>query len=302
MALLVHVTRNGTPLGQFRRDQIRDLIEAGTVLETDTFFDEVKREWLPLTELKTPTPFVPAPPREVTESGDEEESIPRQRRRRSGRSSGPDRKRHKRNPAESSLPGWIVSLFAIGIAAGLWAWAQSLRDQLRISEEKVLQLTESVSSLQRHNSILLEMAPPRVVRGVLTTEPSACRLAVLSGVSVSVFPLDDVRRAILRVINMPNPVTEEELSSILTTMQAGLPPPLSMTLSDSSGRFELALPEPGSYAIVATAFRQSGGSNERLVWLIELESSEEPTPVVSLNEKNAVSLRTPGVKLAPARR
>ena len=302
MATLIHIARNGSPLGQFRRDQIRDLIEAGTVTEADVFFDEVKREWLSLSEFKTPAPFVPAAPKQEEESAEGEESIPRHRRRRSGRSSGPDRKRHKRNPAESSLPGWIVSLFAIGIAAGLWAWAQSLRDQLRISEEKVLQLTESVSSLQRHNSILLEMAPPRLVRGVLTTEPSAGRLAVLSGVSVSVFPLDDVRSAILRVINMPSPANEEELSSILTTMQAGLPPPLSMTLSDSSGRFELALPEPGSYAVVATAFRQSGSSNERLIWLIELESSEEPTPVVSLNEKNAISLRTPSIKLAPARR
>jgi hypothetical protein len=311
MASLVHVSRNGTPLGQFRRDLIASMIEAGTLLPEDLYYDDHSRTWMRLSDLRQPERFVPAgreAPGEVESeeaaeegNGSERRGGSRRRRRRSGSDSGP-RKPRRRNPAESSLPGWITALFAICIAAGLWAWSQSLGDSLRLATQKIQELEAALKALQKQNTILLEMSPPFTTRGIMTNEPSPGRLAILSGVSVSAYRLDDVRSAIMRIANLPPPINEEEFASLVTSFQSALPPPLAMTLSDSSGRFEISIPEMGDYALVATAFKQGGGSNERLLWIVQFDSRNEPTPVLSLSEANAVMVRTPAFKITPARR
>jgi len=324
----VHVSRNGALLGHFPKDQVQSRLEAGVLLPTDHFFDETTRNWQTLAEWKRNVPFasapsVPPPPAQsdfipVPEGsalplGSEPEERPewnesRDDRRASEkrrRSSGGDRSRRKprkKNPIEAALPGWIACLFAIGAAAALWAWAQNLRDQLAVSEGKVAEAKELVSSLQRQNNILLEMSPAGVVRGILTSEPSPGKLAVMSGVTVGALRVEDVRPTLMGLANSQTPASEEELAALVTKLQSSLPAALAVTLTDSSGRFELALPEPGTYAIVSTAFKQSPGGVERLLWLIEFEGRDEPTPVLSLNEQNAISLRKPDLKLSPARR
>lgn len=311
MSSLLHIARNGTPLGQFRTDQIPGLLVAGTLQPSDLYYDEKKREWLPMEQYQEKTPFARPAVQEAespsTELDDSPEAVgagsePRSsggRKRRSGRSL---KKPRKRNPAESALPGWIACLFAIGAAAGLWAWAQSLRDQLVVSEGKVKQLTEDIQSLQRQNTTLLEMAAPGTVRGVMTTEPQPGRLALMSGVNVGLFRLDDVRKAVLDTSNLPTPINEEELAAVVTELQRRLPPPLAMTLTDSSGRFDLTVPEEGSYALVSTAFKQGPGNPKRLLWLVEIESTGAPTPVVPLSESNAISLDESLLRISPSRR
>jgi hypothetical protein len=305
MSSLLHVARNGTPLGQFRRDQIHDLLDAGTLHNNDLFYDEGRREWLPLDQFQISTPL---PAKSAGENGTEDEpndtdaASSRRSRGRRRRSGHVPKKPRKRSAAESALPGWIACLFAIGAAAGLWAWAQSLRDQLHVNERKVQELNEAVASLSRQNAILLEMSPPGTLRGVITSEPQPGRLSLLSGVNVGLFRINDVREAILAASNLPLPVSEEEFSSLVTEVQRRLPPPTAMTLSDSSGRFDLEVPEDGQYALVSTAFRQGPGNPQRMFWVISFESQGEPTPVVALSEANAISLADPSLKITPARR
>lgn len=319
----VHVSRNGALLGHFPKDQVQSRLEAGALLPTDHFFDEATRNWQTLSEWKRSVPFggnppIPPPPKtdgpqivadtDPAEPEEQPEWAENRAARRASekrrRSSGGDRSRRKprkKNPIEAALPGWIACLFAIGVAAALWAWAQSLGSQLEVNERKITEMNEMVSSLQRQNNILLEMSPAGVVRGVLTSEPSPGKLAVMSGVTVGALRVSDVRPALMKLANAQTPVSEEELAALVTTLQSSLPPAIAVTLTDFSGRFELAVPEPGTYAIVSTAFKQSASGVERLLWLIEFEGRNEPTPVLSMNEQNAISLRNPNLKLSPAR-
>jgi hypothetical protein len=305
MSQIIHIARNGSPLGQYRSEQIKPLLTQGTLRETDMFFDEESREWLSMSRWAEPDvrTFGPNPTAQASEeaSPETDDSQRAGRRRRSSGRPRDSKKPRKRNPTESALPGWIAALFAICIAAGLWAWAQNLGGQLTLAQKKNTELEETVAALKRQNSILLEMAPPGKIRGVITSEPRDGRLAVMSGVSVTLFRLDDLRSAILKVANNPTPVTEEEFSVLLTRFQASLPNPLSMSLSDSSGRFEMTVPEAGQYGILATAFKQGGGSAERLLWLMEFDSSDSPTPVMSLGENNAISLSEPSMRITPPR-
>ena len=306
MSQFVHIARNGKPLGQYRSDQIKHLLQQGTLRQTDMFFDDSSREWMDMTRWAPPDGRTFAPNPAVQDGGEsepeEEESQRSRRRMRSSGRSRDSRKPRKRNPSESALPGWIAALFAIGIAAGLWAWAQNLGDQLASAQKKNSELEESLSALKRQVAVLLEMVPPGKIRGVITTEPQDGRLAVMSGVSVTLFRLDDLRSAIIQVANQPTPVTEEEFSNLLTRFQAALPSPLTMALSDSSGRFEMTVPEAGRYGILATAFKQGGGAASRLLWLMEFDSGDAPTPVVSLGDNNAISLSEPSLRITPARR
>jgi hypothetical protein len=320
----VHVSRNGALLGHFPKDQVQSRLDSGALLPTDHFFDETTRNWQTLSEWKRSVPFTgnppvpPAPkpggqqgeapsdPAEIEEQPEWAENRAArkasEKRRRSSSGDRSRRKPRKKNPIEAALPGWIACLFAIAVAAALWAWAQSLSAQLEVNERKVTEMNEMVTSLQRQNSILLEMSPTGVVRGVLTSEPSPGKLAVMSGVTVGALRVSDVRPALMNMANAQTPATEEELAALVTKLQSSLPPAIAVTLTDSSGRFELPLPEPGTYALVSTAFKQSPAGVERLLWLIEFEGRDEPTPVLSLNEQNAISLRNPDLRLSPARR
>lgn len=320
MSPLIHVARDGAPLGQFRRDLIDELLKNATLRPSDIYYDESRREWLLVGDYKNNQKFTLArrsresspsePPSEQeqqdsaieeAEISESEHSSRRRRRRRRSEDSN-IRKPRKRHPAESALPGWIAALVAISVAAGLWAWATSLREQLNISTNQVKELENNLASLKRQIGVLLEMAPPGVVRGVITTETHAGRLFLLSGISVAAYRLDDVRGALLRVANLPIPVDEQEFASMVSTIQAALPPPIAMSLSDSSGRFEFPIPEPGNFVLVATGLKQVGGNTERLLWTVEVPVSDSPSPVVSLDERNSASLRSPKFKIQPARR
>ena len=318
MSPLVHVSRDGAPLGQFRRDLIADLIENGTLQESDLYFEETRRQWLPLNEIQSSAKFIPARPKENPDSeevpNDSESSEDRYEEQHEGRENRSRRRRRrrrnleskshrprKRHPAESALPGWIAALFALGAAAALWAWATSLQGQLQLSKEKVQELEQALATLQRHRATLLEMAPPGAIRGVITYESEPGHLNILSGVSVSAYRLDDVRRALLRIANLPSPATEEEFASMVGMIEASLPPPVVMELSDANGRFELIFPETGNYALVATALQQIRGISERLLWTLEVSVTENPSPIIALSSANASSVRKPTFSLTPVR-
>lgn len=300
MSSAVHIARNGAPLGQFPKEQIQERLENGSLLPGDYFYDESARAWLPLTEWREAVPFTPVSPKTEEIWSEESETSGSNRRRHGGSRSR--RKPKKRNPAESALPGWIACLFAIGVAAALWAWAQSLRDQLQAQEKKAAEFEQLSKDLQRQNAILLEMAPVGVARGVLTSEPSPGKLAVMSGVTVGALRAEDVRTKVVNLANEPTPNTEEELGVLVTKLQSSLPPAIAVTITDSSGRFELPLPEPGRYILIANAFKQGGGTSQRLLWLVEFERGDEPTPVLSMSEQNAITLQNPNLRISPGRK
>jgi hypothetical protein len=307
----LHVARNGQVIGQYRADQISDLLESGGVLLEDHIYDPGKSEWVEVKGwLKTQVPLEKEEDEEAstddeTESGEASasERPARASRRSRGSSSASSRrgKSRKRNPAESALPGWVACLFAVGAAAGIWAWAQSLREELRISEERAQSLSETVTTLQRQNELLLEMSPPGHVRGILTQEPMPGKIAIISGATIGLIKRSDVEEALKKVADTPPPVTDEEFAALVAAVQSSLPSPIQISLTDSSGRFDLPVEDKGDYVIVSNAVKQSSSGPERLFWLVSFESTDDPSPVMLLNERNAISLRKPEFNVSQPR-
>lgn len=320
---LISVARDGVALGEFSPEQIHSRLRIGVLLPGDHFFDSGERSWRQLSEwaslraateeaepeAASPEAVVPpaggsALPEEEDETRKEggtwEEREARQRKR-SSRGKPPGRRKRQKHPASAALPGWIACLFAVGAAVALYVWAQEQHDIVKIKDAKLLEVGEQLEALKRKVAILDEMSPAGILRGVLVTESAPGKLAFLSGVTVSILRTEDARPAILRMANEPAAVTEGELAAQVTQIQALLPSPLAVTVSDSNGRFELPLPEPGNYVIFSTFFLQASTGRARLVWLVEIENTGEPTQMLSLSEKNAITVANPALRIRPAR-
>ncbi len=279
----VHVARNGAVLGAYELNKIGDLLDSGQLLPTDHYFDNARQEWVPLSEViaaEAPaTEFKQAEPRPEREGSS--------RRGRGGPKSRPKVK------GAGALAGWVACLFALGIAAGIWAWATSLGDQLTAADEKVVTLTEQVEGLKKENQLLNEVTPPGRVRGIITYEPAANQVAIMSGATVGLYKRADVEAALTKVRAQTGEAISnpETFDSAINLLKSSISTPIEITLTDSNGRLDMVVPSPGDYVLVASAAKTSGNTTERYFWLMGFQSKDEPSGLVLMNEKNAISLQ-----------
>ena len=287
----IHVARNGALLGAYESEKIADMLESGQLLKTDHFYQAGTSEWIPLSEFKPPTAslaFRTAEPESAARAAERAE--------RSARRGGKGR---SKKGAESSLFGWIACLFALGAAAGIWAWAEYLNEQLKSSDEKVKSLTVQLENARRENQMMNEITPPGRVRGIITYEPSSNQVAIMSGATVGLYRREDVESAITKAgIDVGGAViSSEDFDQSVARLKSSIASPIEITLTDSNGRIDLAVPKPGDYVLVASAAKTSGAGTERFFWLLGFQASAQPSGLILLNERNAISQRKPALKI-----
>lgn len=287
----VHVARNGAVLGAYEFDKIGDLLDVGQLLPTDHYLDNDRSEWIPLSELVTPVPdveFKKPEPRQEREGSS----------RRSRGSSKPPRSKGRGN-GNSALGGWIACLFALGAAAGIWAYAANLGDQLKSADEKIEELNNRVEFLKKENQMLNEITPPGRVRGVITYEPSANQVAIMSGATVGLYRRADVEAALKKVLAQTGETvaSAEDFDNAITLLKSSIASPIEITLTDSNGRLDIGVPNPGDYVLVASAAKATGSGADRYFWLLGFHSSENPSGLVLMNEKNAISVKRPQLEI-----
>ncbi len=286
----VHVARNGAVLGAYEFDKIGDLLDSGQLLPSDHYLDNERSEWIPLTELVIPAPEVefkkPEPRREREGSS------------RRGRGGKPPRSK-SRSSGNSGLGGWIACLFALGAAAGIWAYAANLGDQLKSTEEKVDQLNQRVEFLKKENQMLNEITPPGRVRGVITYEPTSNQVAIMSGATVGLYRRDDVEAALKKVLAQTGETvaTAEDFDNAINLLKSSIASPIEITLTDSNGRLDIGVPNPGDYVLVASAAKATGSGADRYFWLLGFRSTENPSGLILMNEKNAISIKRPQLEI-----
>lgn len=285
---LVQVARNGQPLGNYEADKIGDLIEMGRLLSTDHFFDEKARVWRPLSEwtgiltvdeLKTIDETGSLP------SGEKAEGSGRSRRRKKGR--GKSQKADK-----TAIFALIGCLLALGIAGGLWAWAQTLKQSFDGATEQIRFLNEKMDALNKEKQLLSEIAPSGRIRGIFTYEPSLNQAAIISGATVGLYRRADVEAAVNQIVS-EQPLSAGNFDDAIEKLKTAIAAPLKISLSDSNGRFDLDVPEPGDYVLVASAGKKIGDIVQRYVWLVGFHAENQPSTLVMLNDKNALSSSRP---------
>jgi hypothetical protein len=285
----IHISRNGSPLGVYDSDQVSDMLERGQLQSADLFYDEGSTSWRPLSEWKTEEPA--ANFKRAEDTAPPEEGGNRSGQRRRGSRSG----RGKKKGSEGAIFGWIGCLFALVVAAGIYAYAAHLQTQLSEREREILDLKATHDKLKREIQFLTELAPAGRTRAIITYEPAPNQVAIMSGATVTLYRRADVEEALSRLaLRAPESASSlEAFEQGIETLKSSIPSPLEVALTDSNGRVDLPVPEPGDYVLVASAGKNTPMGLERYLWMIGFRSDQQPSSLILLNEKNATSLRNP---------
>ncbi len=287
---MVHLARNGQVLGDYEAEKIGDLLEMGRLLPTDHFYDAKAKIWRLVSEWKI----------EEFRGIEEEEEVPETAADNSERSHGGRRKkgRSKSKKGDKTAIFALVScLLAFGVAAGIWAWAQGLQQQLATTTDQIHFLNEKMESINKEKQLLSEIAPSGRVRGIFTYEPSYNQAAIISGATIGLYRRDDVEAAIAKIA-AEQPLNAGNFDDAIEKLKTAISAPLKISLSDSNGRFDLEVPEPGDYVLVASAGKKVGDAVQRYVWLMGFRSENQPSSLILLNDKNALSSSRPRLAIA----
>ncbi len=284
----VHVSRNGALLGVYEYDQLGDMIERGQLQKTDHFFDDEKGAWITLDTWKGAddlTHFKHTDEKPASEDGSKSSS-----RRRGGRSA-----RGKHNGAQNAIAGWIACLFALVVAAGIWAYAAHLQGRLSTAEDALKAQVAANEVLMRENQLMTEITPSDRVRAIITYEPSPNQVAIMSGATVGLYRREDVEKALEATLRSGGETisSAEAFDQGIEKLKSAISSPIEITLTDSNGRVDLKVPGPGDYVLVASAGKATPGGTERFLWLMGFRADSQPSALILLNEKNASSLRKP---------
>lgn len=303
----VHIARNGTVIGQYDADKVGDLLDTGGLKSTDHYYDNDRKEWRllstysikpepeepdedlpePIVPLGAPVSDEPSASDDPAASGDSQES---RRRGSKGRRSSRSKEKAKKK-SEAAVLGWIACLFALGVAAGIWAWAGYLGDQLKVANEKIRDLDNMEKGLRREIQLLTEITPPGRVRGVITYEPAPNQVAIMSGATVGLYEKRTVEQALASAVSNPNVTSAEEFDSVVERLKSTIGTPLQISLTDSNGRIDLPIQNEGDYVLVASAAKSGNAGTERYFWLIGFSANKLPSGLVLMNESNAISMK-----------
>jgi len=301
----VHVARNGQILGTYEFENLGDMVETGSLLPTDHFFDEQKSQWVLLSTWKPPSSFsstAPPPKLELATADPASDSpeggtgpkalrqLAPPRQRKGGKSS-----RSKKGPESAVLAGWISCMLALGVAAGLWAWAQSLREDVVTSEEKITNLNATIDALRKQNDLMSEITPAGHIRGIITYETTSNQVAIMSGATVGLYKRSDVEEALGKSNTLPGTIlSADDFDGAIEKLKTAISSPVEITLTDSRGRLDLGVPSVGDYVLVASAAKtNSNGGTDRFLWLLGFHDQQQPSSLILLNERNAISLKNP---------
>lgn len=199
-----------------------------------------------------------------------------------------DKSRAKKR-GDFALAGWIACLFALGAIAGMWAWAENLNTQLKASDEKLRGVGEQIKALKRGMQLLTEITPRGRVRGIITYEPSSNQVAIMSGATVGLYRRADVEMALATALETGG----EEFNNTAERLKSTIGIPLEVGLTDSNGRIDIPVSEPGQYVLVASAAKSTSGGMDRYFWLLGFSDNSQPSNLIWLNESNAISTVKP---------
>lgn len=271
----VQVARDGKILAEYASLQLASLLETGVLKPGDQCFDVDTQSWRPISE------FI--------------QDIPGFARRLAGDS--PVAKTDDDDaptPTGGPVP-WILALvfLAAAVGAGLLAWSQyleaaSLQTRLAAAtkEKSELQKQFDQSQFEARGGVAKD-----TIQGQAIVRDTSGKRVVLPGIKVRLFPrkvIDahlEARQAAL------TPESGTTASQLASHFMKNLPAPVDSTTTDSDGRFELKVPEPGGYVLQTSLI--SAKTREMRLWFVGFDSRDPLNTPVNINDSNGVREYSP---------
>ncbi len=267
----VSVRRKDKDLGQYHPLQLGSLLETGFLEKEDVCQHPETGDWISILQF--------------LDSG----GVPGFSRRRGMKAAEESRRGSARKSRQAALP-WLVAVVAVLVAlgAGFFAW-KTFAEVDGLKAALAAAMAKNREMEQQYQQVLFsarEVAASDLVRGRVILRDKSGRRIALPGIKVRLYArkvLDAYladRHARISEISDADPVR------LPVHFLKDIPIPLASTTSDSDGRFEFQLSEPGEY-ILQTSIRSSKTGELRL-WFVSFDSRDPLNTPVDITEANTV--------------
>lgn len=273
----VSVRRKEKSLGEYHPLQLASLLETGFLEKEDVCQHPETGDWISIPQF--------------LESG----AVPGFSRKVGRAEPVSDEPVEERDPEENAkkirwtLP-WVVAALAVFIALGMsfMAWKAS-RDVADLKASVAAATAKNQELEKQYQQVLFsarEVAASDLVRGRVIIRNKSGKRVALPGIKVKLYARKALEAHLAdrqaKIAEIPNADPARFPGHFLKD----IPVPLASTTTDSDGRFEFQLPEPGEY-ILQTSIRSSKTGELRL-WFVRFDSRDPLNTPVDITEANAV--------------
>jgi len=271
----VPVTRDGKILGEYSILQLPTLLDTGHLLPEDHCLDPETNESVHLADMITRIPTYTKRTRRAAEP----EMVKAAGQRRS--------KFRKR-----ALLFISVSL-VVAFLLGLIAW-KSQQETRALTGRLARAESECAAWKEKFHKVLFaarEVADGGFVRGRIILRDATGRRTALPGVKLRIYPRAQIESHLNARHESESQAGGTDPTRLAAHYLKGLPDALDSTSSNSDGRFELKVPEPGEY-VVQTAIRSEKTGQLRL-WFVRFDSTDPLNTPVDITESNSIQQFNP---------
>lgn len=204
-----------------------------------------------------------------------------------------------------SRNSWILLLggFSAAVALGAYLWVGKVSGE---NEELKARLIRSEAAnlewKQKYQNVLFaarEVASNDLVRGKVVIRDAAGKRVTLPGIKVRLYPRQEIETFLSGRYDRIAEAGGTDPARLSVHFLKQLPPPLETVATDSDGRFECKVPEPGEY-VIQTSIRSSQSGAMRL-WFVTFDSRDPLNTPVDITESNAVQQFNPLFMLVEGR-
>lgn len=281
----ISVSRDGKVIGEYHPLQMASLLETGHLRGDDRCLEPEHSQWIPVKEFISRGSV----PEYARKHGAEADS-PAQgsRRHRSGR----------------NLSWILLTIFAAALTIwGAIFWAGKLSQENAALQTR-LELSEATNAdlKQKYQSLLFaarEVASNDLVRGKVIIRDSSGKRVVLPGIKVRIYPRAEIEAFLSERYSRISEAGGTDPARLSAHFLKEIPPPIETTATDSDGRFECKVPQPGEY-VIQTSLR-SAKSGEMRIWFVTFDSRDPLNTPVDITESNVVQQFNPLLMLVDGR-
>lgn len=284
----VSLSRKGIVIGEYEPRELPSLLETGFLQDDDLCLDPKTKKLVPLRRFLRGegAPGFPGKKAEIPQPDPADSQARRQSRR----------SRRVRLFRFISLASLTISAVAIVWAMTMSAVAWNLRSSLGKEQ------AANAEWEKKYQNVLFaarEVAESNLVRGRVIVRDASGKRVSLPGIKMRLYPRVQLetyladRYAKIAEAGGTDPIR------LATHFLKNIPNPIEIVSTNSDGRFEFAIPEPGEY-VIQTSIRSAKTGAMRL-WFVSFDSRDPLNTAVDLTESNAVQQFNPLFMLVEGR-
>ncbi|MFA7345282.1 MAG: hypothetical protein WC003_13340 [Terrimicrobiaceae bacterium] len=286
------MSRGGKLVGEHGLRELGSLLETGFLRGDDLCREPETGELVPLGKFLGDSDAPGFSPRQASASAPPgDANPPHENHRRRSR-----RKKRLRIPP-------ILPLSALAIAAVAALWAIKMSADVAGLQKKLAAAEAANSALNKkfHDVLFAarDVAADGQVRGRVIIRDAGNKRVSLPGIKVRLYRRSDIEAHLAaRQADIAEAEGGDPARLALHFLK-NLPEAIEVTSTNSDGRFEFQIPEPGEY-VIQTGIR-SGKTGAMRLWFVAFDSRDPLNTAVDITESNAVRQFTPLLMLVEGR-